>query len=977
MKSTRLFVFALLLAVAGGLPATPPDGRGNPPPGKPGDPQAQPESLIIIDDPPDPGGGSAPLTPWFTNVTSEAALGSLPAFRLSVVDVNNDGYPDVLAHLQQNEVTGDVLNKQLLYLNTPLHDPSNPFRRRFIDYTAASGIRANRQGTNTGRESDAGIFGDVDNDGDVDLFTGVYVQDSVNRTDYGRNDLMLNDGHAHFTLAPNSPFHTETRWNTGGEVFAEVNNDGNLDLFIGNWYRPTPTLTADQLYLGAGNGSFTNVTASSGIGSIPTAVYAVAAFDSNGDGFTDLFAPSYSHTAPGATSVEWRNNGNGTFTAVQNSTGYGLYSHNGTAFASFGSMPRDYDGDGDVDFVEILTHGYGDGASGVHSTTVTNNGGVWSWDFFRVTGRAADDNDLGHHGDHYASWLDFDNDGLPDFAITECCYLAPDGSENNRIYLFKQNPDHTFSNVTSSSGLGAVNALGARVHNVTPLDYDRDGDEDLLIGFADGTPVQLWRNDLGTANHWITLNLEGAGGAGRANRSAIGARVELTAGGVTQTREVYAGNGQFGPQSPLSLSFGLGSASVVSSIRVRWPNADQSVTQLTNVPANQFLTIREQPADASCTIDLTTNTNTCAGIGAISFVVPPAGGRTVLKLNLDPRGSGFTKAAFDVQYASIPTGFTVNIGDSASDNGYGGDAAQQSNDAEMQVTDASMYVYGKDGTPSQPLVAVNSFASSGSLLTFEVNNRRLTWDNHAGIASALASPYLYALNGQPDTEGPVNYDIYAAFNRVISTTTRSGTGVTRVTVRLSAEPPTCKVDLVNNTHTCNGIEAIQFPAPPAGGRTVLKLNLDRNDSGFRKAVFDVAYGTNPTGWTVNIGDSDTNDGFGGDYATQSNDAELEVQNGMFSIYGKDGTPSQPLFRTTGFEDDFTFATFEISDQKVVYDNHDGIASSLTSPYLYALNGQPDAEGPVNYDLFAAFNRVIAGSYRSGTGVREVTIKLLP
>ena len=975
MHSARPLVFAMLLAGAGSLLATPPSGKGHSetPPSPRTDAQ-----VIIIDDPPDGGGGGGtPLAAWFTNVTSEAALGGLRAFRLSVTDVNNDGYPDVLAHMQQNESNGDVLNKQILYLNTSLHDPANPYRRRFIDFTTASGIRANRQGTGSGRESDAGIFGDVDNDGDVDLFTGVYVDNYINRADVGRNDLMLNDGHAHFTLAPNSPFHTETRWNTGGEVFAETNNDGNLDLFIGNWYRPFPTLTADQLYLGAGNGSFTNVTASSGIGSIPTAVYAAAAFDSNGDGFTDLFAPSYSHTQPGATSVEWRNNGNGTFTAVHNSTGYGLYSHNGTAYASFGSMPRDYDGDGDVDFFEILTHGTGDGASGVHSTTVTNTGAAWSWDFSRVTGRAADDNDLSHHGDHYGSWFDFDNDGLPDFVLSECCYGAPGGGENNRVYLFRQNPNHTFSNVTGSSGLSAVNALGGRLHNVTPLDYDLDGDEDLLIGFADGNFVQLWRNDLGTANRWITLSLEGMGGTNRANRSAVGARVEITAGGVTQTREVYAGNGQFGPQSPLSLSFGLGSNTVVSSIRVRWPNAARSVTQLTNVASNQFLTIREQPDDASCTIDLTTNTHNCGGIGAITFTAAPAGGRTAFKVNLDPRGSGFTKAAFDVQYGSVPTGFTVNIGDSPSNNGYGGDGAQFSNDAEMQVTDASMFVYGKDGTPTQPLVAVSNFATSTSLLTFEVNNRRLTWDNRAGTASALASPLLYALNGQPDTEGPTNYDVYAAFNRVISESARYGTGVTRVTVRLSAQPPSCKVNLVDNTHTCGGIEAIQFVAPPAGGQTLMKLNLDRNDSGFRRAIFDVAYGSNPTGWTVNIGDSDTNDGFGGDYATQSNDAELEVQNGLFSIYGKDGTPSQPLFRTAGFEDDFTFATFEISDQKVVYDNHDGIAGSLTSTYLYALNGQADSEGPVNYDLFAAFNRVIAGDYRSGTGVREVTIKLLP
>lgn len=937
---------------------------------------AQTPSIEVIPEPqPDPDPGAGIAAAWFTNVTSEAGLGGLLGFRLSVVDINGDGYPDILAHLAQNENTGDVLNKQVVYLNAPLHDPANPFRRRFIDYTAASNVRANREGTNTGRHSDAGIFADVDNDGDVDLFTGVYVGGNFGLA--GKNDLMLNDGHAHFVLAPNSPFHNEPLYNTGGEVFTDYDNDGRIDLFIGNWYGPGNTLTSDQLYHGLGNGMFTNVTGPSGIGGATTVVYAVAAFDGNGDGWTDLYAPSYGHTQPGQVSVEWRNNGNGTFTQVQSSTRYDQNRGYPTDYAGFGTMPGDFDGDGDVDFIELMTHGRLDGASGVHSTVVSNSGGLWNWDFYRVTGRGADDNDINHHGDHYASWIDYDNDGLADFVLSECCYSGT-GGENNRIYLFKHNPDHQFVNVTSQSGFSAINSqgtLGARIHNVTPLDYDQDGDEDLLVGFASGNAVQLWRNDTGTQNHWITVNLEGSGG-GHANRSAVGARVEVTAGGVTRIKEVHAGDGQFGPQSPMSLTFGLGAATTVDTIRVRWPNLARTQTVLNNVASNQFLTIQERPADATCVIDLTTNTHTCSGIGAVSFVVPPAGGRTVVKVNLDPRNSGYTKAAFDVEYASAPTGFTVNIGDSASNNGYGGDAAQQSNDAEMQVTDTSMYVYGRDGTPSQPLASVPGIAAAGTLLSLEVDNRRLGWDNHAGIAGGLDSPYLYALNSQPDTEGPINADVYAGFNRAISTFDRFGTGVRRVTLRLTSEPSSCTVDLVNNTHTCAGIEAIQFIAPPSGGQALLKLNLDRNYRGYTRAIVDVLHGPNPAGWTVNIGDSATNDGFGGDYITQSNDAEIQVFDGAFTVYGKDGTPSQPLLTLPGFVDDHTFATFEISDQKVVYDNHDGTASSLTSPYLYALAGQADTEGPVNYDVFAAFNRVVNGNYRSGTGAREVRIRLL-
>jgi hypothetical protein len=127
-----------------------------------------------------------------------------------------------------------------------------------------------------------------------------------------------------------------------------------------------------------------------------------------------------------------------------------------------------------------------------------------------------------------------------------------------QIFLFKQDPDHTFRPVTNASGLAAINALNKAVYDVIPLDHDRDGDEDLLVAFADDTmSVQLWRNDLGQLASWTSITLEGAGGAGHANRSGIGARIEVTANGITQTREVDAAPGQHAPQAPLTQTLGL------------------------------------------------------------------------------------------------------------------------------------------------------------------------------------------------------------------------------------------------------------------------------------------------------------------------------------------------------------------------------------------------------------------------------------
>jgi hypothetical protein len=224
---------------------------------------------------------------------------------------------------------------------------------------------------------------------------------------------------------------------------------------------------------------------------------------------------------------------------------------------------------------------------------------VFSWDFYRVDGRATEDPVLSHHGDHYQSWFDYDNDGLADFALTESGY------DNNRIYLFRQAGDHTFSPVTLRSGLNVINVANLPPHNATPLDYDLDGDEDLLVGFGnDVDGIQLWRNDVGTDHNWLVVTVEGAGGPGYANSSAVGARIEAAAGGVTQTREVHAGPGHHGPQVPLSQTIGLGSASIVDSVTVRWPNASQTSVAYANLAINRFITIREVCAEADDPADL-------------------------------------------------------------------------------------------------------------------------------------------------------------------------------------------------------------------------------------------------------------------------------------------------------------------------------------------------------------------------------------
>jgi len=197
----------------------------------------------------------------------------------------------------------------------------------------------------------------------------------------------------------------------------------------------------------------------------------------------------------------------------------------------------------------------------------------------------------------------------------------------------------------------------------------------------------------------------------------------------------------------------------------------------------------------TCTINLVANTQNCGGISNITFVVPPTGGKTVVKLNMNP--DEYLHARFEVTYGSAPTGWTVNIGDSATNDGYGGDSGTQSRDAEMQVVNTSMAVYGSDhySTPGGLYASFSNVATTSYPLVLDVQTEYLKWGVYVG-STVIRSPCsdtslecaLFALGYPSDqrweTEGQVNDDLYAAFNRVINGDYRSGSGVSRVIITL-------------------------------------------------------------------------------------------------------------------------------------------------------------------------------------------------
>ncbi len=207
----------------------------------------------------------------------------------------------------------------------------------------------------------------------------------------------------------------------------------------------------------------------------------------------------------------------------------------------------------------------------------------------------------------------------------------------------------------------------------------------------------------------------------------------------------------------------------------------------------------------------------------------------------------------------------------------------------------------------------------------------------------------------------------------------------------------CEIDLAKNTHTCDKVGNLSFVKSPYNGQAVVKLNLDSKYE-YDAVKIDVEFGDKTSGYLLNIGDSATNNGHAGDAGTQSNDAELQLENENFQIYASDYIKTDDIYGTNDdpnvsdhrvlLKQDLdhanTEASFMISDGKVTYSLMDGKYegeferehSDLDRTVLFALDGQDDAEGSVNYDIYASFNKVISEYSRLGSGAEKVKIEFV-
>ncbi len=427
--------------------------------------------------------------------------------------------------------------------------------------------------------------GDYNNDGQLDLYV----------TNYGTNRLYRNNGDGTFTDVAEAASVTEPRWSTSC-AFADYDLDGNLDLYVVNYivfdiaenpwcglkekgiraYCEPDNFPAqsDTLYRNNGDGTFTDVTKSAGIYNTTGKGLGVVWGDYNNDGAPDIYVANDS-----TENLFYRNNGDGTFEEVGFMVGVAL-SEDGAAENGMGTAFGDWNNDG---WFDLTVTNYADQTN----TLYYNDADGFFTDATATTKTA-------QITYPYLGWatafIDYDNDGYQDLFVANghlhenLAELGQEGTYGQRNLLFRNNHDATFTE--SSESLGDGMKLEDVSRGATFADYDLDGDIDIVVTNSN-TPPRLLRNDGGNRKNWLQIRLISTNGS----TDAIGARVKITTGELTQTREVRSGDGYLS-QRDLTLHVGIGDYEHVDSIAVRWQNGVEQLIR--DVSANQVLSLEEK-----------------------------------------------------------------------------------------------------------------------------------------------------------------------------------------------------------------------------------------------------------------------------------------------------------------------------------------------------------------------------------------------
>jgi len=482
-------------------------------------------------------------------------------------DYDNDGWLDIFLVDGGSLTARDVMARAR---NRLYHNRGNG---TFEDVTASSGIAHTQYGMGA-------CAADYDNDGYVDLYV----------TNAGPNALYHNTGHGTFTDVTRSAGVGSSSLGTSC-AFADVDNDGFVDLFVTNYVdlsverrcgdSRTRAYCRPELYKGLpyvlyhnnGNGTFTDITREAGVYTTAGKGLGVVFGDYDDDGWVDFFVAN--DLAP---NFLFHNTGRGHFRDVGLLAGVAVAS-DGKARAGMGVDFGDYDGDGKLDVVVtnfmLEAHNlFRNLGNGLFADATYESGlGVPTLPFVGFG----------------VSFLDYDNDGRLDLAIANghvldnAEHFSPNATYAQRNLLFHNEGGGRLKEVGRSAGPGF--ALEKVHRGLAVGDIDNDGNLDLLIT-NNGQAVDLLRNAGGDRGNSLLVKLVGK----KSNRDAIGARLRVTAGGSTQIREVKAGSSYLS-QSDVRVHVGVGAATVIDRIDIRWPAGESEVVR--NVAANQRITIVE------------------------------------------------------------------------------------------------------------------------------------------------------------------------------------------------------------------------------------------------------------------------------------------------------------------------------------------------------------------------------------------------
>ncbi|MEE8412292.1 MAG: CRTAC1 family protein, partial [Acidobacteriota bacterium] len=410
------------------------------------------------------------------------------------------------------------------------HFFSNNGDGTFTDRTESAGLAGPSDGW-----SSAAAFGDLDQDGFLDLFV-------VNYCAYDPEDPL--------------PASIQPVWR-------------GLDVFFGPAGLPGQ---ADLLYRNQGDGTFRDISERAGLATHPK-LYGLGLIllDLDRDQDLDLYVANDS-----VVNQLWRNDGKMPLVEIGAISGTAT-NENAEEQAGMGVDAADYDDDGFIDlFVTNFALDW--------NTLYISEGGMR----FRDGTFEAGLSDSWRYMGWGTKFFDFDHDGHLDLGIANG-HIYPQVDEHPRIGSSYRQPDQLLRNIGNGRFAPVADAAWNVEHNsrgLALIDYDNDGDLDVVLTHIDAPP-SLLRNDVGNQRNWISIRLEGT----NSNRDGIGARLELEIGGRTLTRIVNP-YGSFQSQSTSAVHFGLGDAEYIDKLTVYWPSL--RTFEYKDLQANRFYTIRER-----------------------------------------------------------------------------------------------------------------------------------------------------------------------------------------------------------------------------------------------------------------------------------------------------------------------------------------------------------------------------------------------